>query len=97
MNTETDASIDLLKFLGKKWTLLILRDLKEHDIDDLGGISPKTLSERLKEFQNLGILAKQKYEEVPPRTEYRLTDKGRDLIDCFRCVDTWTDKHLSEA
>ncbi|MDY6778414.1 MAG: helix-turn-helix domain-containing protein, partial [Candidatus Nanohaloarchaea archaeon] len=65
--------------------------------NELDGISPKTLSERLKEFQRLDILEKQKFGEVPPRTEYTLTDKGRELIDCFRCMDTWAEKYDIEA
>ncbi len=103
VNKNKPGSMDLLKFFGKKWTLLILRNLKEHNkrrfneiLEDLDGISPKTLSERLKEFRSLNILEKEKFKEVPPRTEYRLTDKGRELIDCFRCMDKWMDKYNLE-
>lgn len=101
MDKETCPSLDLLKFFGKKWTLLIMRELQEHEkrrfnqmLDDLDGISPKTLSERLKEFNNLEIVEKKKYSEVPPRTEYRLTGKGEELIECFRCMDDWAEKYL---
>lgn len=100
MDKETCPSIELMQFLGKKWTLLILRILTENDAcrfnelsDELDGISPKTLSERLKEFQSYEIVEKETYGEVPPRTEYRLTDKGSELIECFNCMDGWMERH----
>ena len=100
MDKEPRPSSDLMKFFGKKWTLLIFRDLKEHEkrrfneiADDLEGISPKTLSERLKEFEKLGIVNKKKYGEVPPRTEYSLTAKGRELFTCFQCMDDWAEEY----
>lgn len=100
MDKDDCPSIRLMKFLGKKWTLLILRLLTEHEscrfndmADELGGISPKTLSERLKEFQRFGIVEKTTYSEVPPRTEYSLTDRGDELLECFQCMDGWMEKH----
>lgn len=72
--------------ISGKWTLLILRDLAE-GINrfsalerSLTGISPKTLSERLKGLEKAGIITRKSYAEVPPRVEYSLTDMGRDLI-----------------
>lgn len=72
--------------ISGKWTLLILRDLAE-GINrfsalerSLAGISPKTLSERLKGLEKAGIITRKSYAEVPPRVEYSLTDMGRDLI-----------------
>lgn len=43
------------------------------------GISPKTLSLRLKELEDNGLLERKVYAEVPPRVEYSLTEKGSDL------------------
>lgn len=72
--------------ISGKWTLLILRDLAE-GINrfsalerSLTGISPKTLSERLKGLEKAGIITRKSYAEVPPRVEYSLTEMGRDLI-----------------
>lgn len=100
MNTNDCPSFRLLKFFGKKWTLMILRVLQDNEnirfngfTEELDGISPKTLSERLKEFQEYGIVEKETYDEVPPRTEYSLTDKGEELIECFRCMDRWAEEH----
>lgn len=74
------------KIVSGKWTLLIIRDLTEgtrrfSELErSLDGISPKTLSERLTALEREGILHRQTYAEVPPRVEYSLTEKGRDLV-----------------
>src|SRR3954467_957345 len=69
-----------------KWTLLIIRDLAEGrsrfcELErSLAGISPRTLSLRLRALEEEGIVARQTFPEVPPRVEYALTDKGLALI-----------------
>lgn len=69
-----------------KWTLLIIRDLGEDrarfcELErSLTGISPRTLSLRLRELEQEGIVERQTFSEVPPRVEYALTDKGRALL-----------------
>ena len=69
-----------------KWTLLVIRDLAEGrsrfcELErSLEGISPRTLSLRLRALEEEGIVERQTYAEVPPRVEYSLTAKGRALI-----------------
>src|ERR1700754_1924907 len=69
-----------------KWTLLLVRDLSEGrsrfcELErSLAGISPRTLSLRLRALEDEGIVERISYPEVPPRVEYALTDKGRDLL-----------------
>jgi DNA-binding HxlR family transcriptional regulator len=69
-----------------KWTLLIVRDLAEGrsrfcELErSLGGISPRTLSLRLRSLEEEGIVHRTTFPEVPPRVEYALTDKGRALV-----------------
>jgi DNA-binding HxlR family transcriptional regulator len=69
-----------------KWTLLIVRDLAEGrsrfcELErSLGGISPRTLSLRLRALEEEGIVRRRTYPEVPPRVEYALTEKGRALV-----------------
>ena len=69
-----------------KWTLLVIRDLAEGrsrfcELErSLAGISPRTLSLRLRALEEHGIVERQTYPEVPPRVEYALTDKGRALV-----------------
>jgi DNA-binding HxlR family transcriptional regulator len=69
-----------------KWTLLIIRDLAEGtsrfcELErSLEGISPRTLSLRLRALEAEGIVERRTYPEVPPRVEYRLTPKGDALV-----------------
>lgn len=69
-----------------KWTLLIVRDLAEGSSRfcelerSLEGISPRTLSLRLRALEDEGIVARHTYPEVPPRVEYALTEKGSALV-----------------
>lgn len=79
-----------LDVIGSKWTFLIIRDLlieKTLRFSELQksmeGISPKTLSLRLRELEEHGLLERKVYPEVPPRVEYTLTEKGRLLEGVF--------------
>ncbi len=69
-----------------KWTLLIIRDLADGrsrfcELErSLAGISPRTLSLRLRALEEEGIVERRTYPEVPPRVEYALTEKGRALV-----------------
>jgi DNA-binding HxlR family transcriptional regulator len=69
-----------------KWTLLVIRDLAEGrsrfcELErSLQGISPRTLSLRLRALEEEGVVERQTFPEVPPRVEYALTEKGRALV-----------------
>src|SRR5690242_16727015 len=69
-----------------KWTLLLVRDLAEGrsrfcELErSLGGISPRTLSLRLRALEEEGIVERRTFPEVPPRVEYALTEKGMALV-----------------
>src|SRR5689334_11641351 len=69
-----------------KWTLLVIRDLADGrsrfcELErSLQGISPRTLSLRLRALEEEGIVERQTFPEVPPRVEYALTDKGLALV-----------------
>jgi DNA-binding HxlR family transcriptional regulator len=92
-----------------KWTLLIVRDLAEGrarfcELErSLGGISPRTLSLRLRALEEEGIVERRTFPEVPPRVEYALTEKGMALvpiIDSMRVYGTaWlgADETCAEA
>jgi len=106
---STDAHPDscpVLKtadIISGKWTLLILRDLSK-GINrfsalerSLTGISPKTLSERLKNLEKAGIVTRRSFPEVPPRVEYTLTRMGLDLIPLIDHMREYGTKWLGEA
>ncbi len=74
------------EIISGKWTLLVIRDLADEsrrfcELErSLEGISPRTLSLRLRALEEYGVIERQTYPEVPPRVEYALTDKGRALV-----------------
>jgi DNA-binding HxlR family transcriptional regulator len=53
------------------------------------GFSSKTLAKRLKELDESGILERQAYNEIPPRVEYRLTNKGQELVESAIPLLNW--------
>ena len=69
-----------------KWTLVLIKELAEGQSRfcelerALEGISPRTLSLRLRALEEEGIVVRSTFPEVPPRVEYALTDKGRALV-----------------
>lgn len=72
--------------ISNKWTPLIIRDLAKREMRfselerSLKGISPKTLSERLKRLEDSTVIQRTCFAEVPPRVEYQLTEKGYALL-----------------
>ncbi len=84
-----------MMILGNKWTALILRDLtaKPQRFTELersiAGINPRTLSQRLDDLEAHDIITKEHFSEVPPRIEYTLTQKGRDLIPVLQQMADW--------
>jgi DNA-binding HxlR family transcriptional regulator len=89
-----------LAIIGERWTILILRDLFLHGPrrfqdfqSSLVGLSPNTLSARLKALEENGIVTREFYEEHPPRAEYTLTEKGRTLGPILKALRDWGKKH----
>jgi DNA-binding HxlR family transcriptional regulator len=86
--------------ISNKWTPLILRDL-EHgqkrfsELErSLVGVSPKTLSERLKRLEEVEVVNRRCFAEVPPRVEYSLTEKGHDLLPLIECMRVFGQRWL---
>jgi len=89
-----------LDIVGDRWTILILRELLTHDSrrfqdleTSLRGISPNTLSARLKNLEEHDMVTRRLYEEHPPRAEYVLTQKGREFGPALRALQVWGQKH----
>ena len=85
-----------------KWTLLVIRDLADGrsrfcELErSLAGISPRTLSLRLRALEEEGIVARQTFPEVPPRVEYALTEKGRALVPIVESMRLYGREWLNE-
>jgi DNA-binding HxlR family transcriptional regulator len=86
-----------------KWTLLIIRDLAAGrsrfcELErSLHGISPRTLSLRLRALEEEGIVERHTYPEVPPRVEYDLTDKGRALVPLIEDMRAYGERWLRDC
>jgi len=71
------------KIIGKRWTVLIIREIVKGNtqfnrfLENIEGISPKVLTERLRELERLGIIRRRIVSEYPVRVEYSLTDMGK--------------------
>jgi DNA-binding HxlR family transcriptional regulator len=89
-----------LELVGERWTLLIVRDLlggarRFQDFQaSLPGIAPALLSERLKLMEEHGLVARRFYSEHPPRAEYGLTDRGRELGVVVGALAAWGSRHV---
>lgn len=91
-----------LSVIGPSWTCLILRDFLQHGArrfqdlqDSLDGIAPTTLSGRLRTLERNGVVERRFYSMSPPRAEYVLTEKGRDLGPIVGAMRNWGRKYSS--
>jgi DNA-binding HxlR family transcriptional regulator len=90
-----------MEIVGNKWTALILRDLFDSprrfsELEkSVGNINPRTLSQRLDDLEAHGIITRQSFAEVPPRTVYTLTKKGTDLLPILQKMAAWGTKYYS--
>lgn len=96
-DSSKDCPIEIaLNIIGSKWTFLIIRNLLLDKrvrfgelLHSLNGISPKTLSIRLKELEKNGVVLRTVYPEVPPHVEYELTERGKELEAIFIELKRW--------
>jgi DNA-binding HxlR family transcriptional regulator len=90
------------RLLGDRWTLVILRDLAEGPMrfseleDTSGGISPRTLVDRLRQMELQGLITRESFREIPPRVEYTLTPKGGATLPVIEALRQFGDSWLSE-
>lgn len=84
-----------VRVLDGRWTILVVRDLlggtrRFTDLRrSLGDVSPKTLTDRLRQLEDAGLVHREIYAEVPPRVEYSLTDEGRALEPVLQSLAAW--------
>jgi DNA-binding HxlR family transcriptional regulator len=91
-----------LSILGERWTLLVLTELflgrrRFDEIQAERPIASNILSQRLATLVDEGIAERHRYSEHPERFEYRLTDKGRDLLPVQLALLRWGDKYTAEG
>ncbi len=88
--------------IGAKWTAILVHDLSEgpRRFSELehscAGISPRTLSERLRALEEEGIVLRRSYPESPPRVEYELTEKGEALLPIIDAMRDFGHSYLSD-
>lgn len=89
-----------LEVVGERWTLLIVRDALL-GISRFDGflsrlpIARNVLTDRLNGLVDHGLMERMRYQSHPPRHEYRLTPRGRDLLPVIVTLTEWGDRHLA--
>ena len=96
----TDNSLtksdDIIRFIGKKWVLLILKELEKsetirfNELKQSLEITSATLASILRELENNNIIKKKTHKEFPTRTDYSLTEKGKKIIRFIRRLVDWS-------
>src|SRR2546429_4884307 len=92
-----------MRLIGDMWTLMIVYNLLNGPrrfgelLEALGSVSPKTVSQRLKMLEEIKFVERQAFAEIPPRVEYRLTEKGLALVDIIKAIRQFAVRYLPEA
>jgi DNA-binding HxlR family transcriptional regulator len=88
------------RIIGKRWTVLIIRELLmghtqfNRFIENIEGITPKVLTERLRELEHLGMIKRRIVSDYPVRIEYSLTDVGREFESVLLSAAFFSMKHM---
>lgn len=91
------------KVIGKRWTVLIIREILRGNtqfnrfMENIDGISPKVLTERLRELERLGIIRRRIVSEYPVRVEYSLTDTGKGFEPVLLSAASFSMKYMPRA
>lgn len=98
--TYTNCPVEYTaSIIANKWKILILRDLltgtKRYNelTRSVVGISAKVLTENLRDLENDGIISRKVYPVVPPKVEYSLTEKGKELKGVLDCMRAFGEKY----
>ena len=90
------------KVIGKKWTVLIIREMFRGTtqfnrfLENIEDITPKVLTERLRELEKLGIIKRRIVSEYPIRVEYEMTDLGREFEPVLLAAASFSMKNMSK-
>jgi DNA-binding HxlR family transcriptional regulator len=90
----------VFRIIGKKWTVLIIREMLRGTtqfnrfVENIEGITPKVLTERLRELQKFGIVRRKIVSEYPIRVEYEMTDMGREFEPVLLAAASFSMKNM---
>ena len=95
---------EVLERVADKWTLLVLNALEEGGEmrftrlrDAVGGVSQKMLTKTLRQLERDGLVSRRVYPEVPPRVEYRLTERGESLNEATCALWLWVEANMADV
>lgn len=95
--------VPVLHLFGNRWKHQILWVLKSGMLRfnelhrTLGDITPKTLTNQLRDLERDGLILRTQYPEIPPRVEYSITELGRSLWSVFGVIEEWGGRHLGQV
>jgi DNA-binding HxlR family transcriptional regulator len=102
-SAPTTALADALARVGDRWTLLVVEALLEGprrfgDLqDEIGGIAPNILTQRLRHLEREALVVSRPYSDRPPRFVYELTSGGAELAGALRLLADWGARHAGSA
>jgi DNA-binding HxlR family transcriptional regulator len=100
---EPSPLADALMRVGDRWTLLVVQALLAGPrrfnelLEDIPGIAPNILSQRLKRLEHDALVVTRPYSERPPRAAYELTAEGKELAGALRLLAQWGARHALPA
>ena len=90
----------VVELLFSRWTTPILWMLHERgtqrfvELERALGVTPKVLTQRLRQMERDGLVVRSYHPEIPPRVEYRITELGESLAPVFAALTRWSQEHL---
>ena len=101
--TEACPITPVVELVFSRWTTPILWVLHERgtqrfvELERRIGVTPKVLTQRLRQLERDGLVRREIFAEVPPRVEYRITELGRSLQTVFAALGEWSGEHMADV
>jgi DNA-binding HxlR family transcriptional regulator len=96
-------SRQVLDRVGDTWSVLIVGSLANETrryselAQQIGGISPKMLTQTLRGLERDGLITRTVHPVIPPRVDYTLTDLGKSLLGLVEALSAWAEVHISDV
>jgi DNA-binding HxlR family transcriptional regulator len=81
----------------RDWTLHERGILRFGELERMLGVTPKVLTQRLRQLERDGLVVRTHHPEIPPRVEYEISELGESLAAVFAALTQWSEQHLSEV